>query len=163
MELNYLLLKYIHVSAAIFYLGNLAVTGWWKIMALRRNDPVIAAFAQRYAVQADTWFSGLAVLVLFLTGFTNSILGKYDYHGSFWLYHGGLAFIGMILLWTVLLIPVEWKLRRLSDRFVEENEIPLAYRRLWRVGLVLRGLIILIALGMLYLMIYKPVNSPLTS
>jgi uncharacterized membrane protein len=161
VEINYLLLKYIHVSAAIFYLGNLAVTGWWKIMALRRNDPAIAAFAQNYAVQADTWFSGLAVLVLFGTGFTNSILGNYDYHGSFWLYHGGLAFIGMILLWTVLLIPVERKLRRLSERFVEDNEIPAVYRRLWLVGLSLRGLIILIALGMLYLMIYKPVLSPL--
>jgi uncharacterized membrane protein len=160
MESSYLLLKFIHVAAAILFLGNLIVTGWWKIMALRRNDPAIAVFAQRYAVKADTWFSGVAVLALFATGFTNALY-HYDYHGSFWLFQGGLAFLAMIIVWIGLLIPVEWKLKGLAERFVEEGSISSDYRRWWTWGLVLRGLVILISVGMLYLMIFKPMDSPL--
>jgi uncharacterized membrane protein len=161
VEPSYLFLKFIHVGAAIFFLGNLAVTGWWKIIALRRGDPAIASFVQRYAVQADTWFSGLAALVLFLSGFTNAVR-HYDYHSSFWLFHGGLTFLGMMLLWAALLIPVERKLRRIAAGFAEENKISEAYIRLWWVGIGLRSLIIFISLGLLYLMIYKPMNSPLS-
>ncbi len=101
------------------------------------------------------------MLILFGTGMTNATL-YFDYHGSFWLFHGGLAFLGMIFLWCALLIPVERKLSRMAAAFPAEGEIPADYFRLSRMSNGLRAVVVLVALCMLYLMVYKPNVSPLS-
>jgi len=156
----YLLLKILHIFAAILFLGNLVVTGVWKTAALRTGDAEIVAFAQRHAIRADSVFSGLGVLLLFVTGTINATL-HFDYHGSFWLFHGGFAFVGMLFSWCALLIPIERKQLRISMEFKEGEPIPSSYRRLGRIGNAVRAFVVLIALCMLYLMVYKPVNAPL--
>ncbi|MEN8128993.1 MAG: DUF2269 family protein, partial [Pseudomonadota bacterium] len=47
MEVNYLLLKLLHILGGIIFVGNIIVTAFWKIMADRTRDAGIAAFGQR--------------------------------------------------------------------------------------------------------------------
>jgi len=44
---NYLLLKSLHVLGVVIFLGNIIVTGWWKVMADKTRESKIIAFAQR--------------------------------------------------------------------------------------------------------------------
>ncbi len=159
MGSTYLLLKITHIFAATLFLGNLVVTGYWKAAALRTGDLRVAATSQRLARRADALFSGLGALILSGTGAVNATL-HFDYHG-FWLFHGGLAFLGMIFLWCALLIPVERKLSRMAAAFPVEGEIPADYFRWSRVSSGLRAIVVFMALCMLYLMVYKPHASPL--
>jgi len=37
----------------VAFLGNIIVTGWWKLMADRTRDPRVIAFAQRQVTTTD--------------------------------------------------------------------------------------------------------------
>lgn len=53
MDSTYLTLKSLHILRAVIFLGNIIVTGWWKVMADRSRDLKIIAFAQRQVTLTD--------------------------------------------------------------------------------------------------------------
>ncbi len=61
----YLIYKTLHVFGAVMFVGNIAVTGWWKFMADRTLDPKIIGFAQRQVTLTDYVFTaaGIALMV----------------------------------------------------------------------------------------------------
>lgn len=65
MNNSYLWIKVIHILGAVLFLGNIIVTGWWKVMADRTKNPQIIAFAQRQVTVTDWVFTtGAAVFVV---------------------------------------------------------------------------------------------------
>ena len=68
---SYLILKTIHIIAAVLFLGNIIITGWWKIMANRTNNPVIISFAQRQVTLTDFIFTAGGSALLLITGMAN--------------------------------------------------------------------------------------------
>ena len=75
---TYLLLKSLHILGAVIFLGNIIVTGWWKVMADRTRNPVIIAFAQRQVTLTDYIFTGGGVVLILATGLGNAILHNMD-------------------------------------------------------------------------------------
>ena len=68
MDSTYLTLKSLHIVGAVVFLGNIIVTGWWKVMADRTRDSRIIAFAQRQVTLTDFVFTAGGVALILATG-----------------------------------------------------------------------------------------------
>mgnify|MGYP006910914280 CR=1 FL=1 len=47
MDNPYLLYKSLHLLGVILFMGNIIITGWWKVMADRTGNRSIILFGQR--------------------------------------------------------------------------------------------------------------------
>jgi len=154
---TYLLLKSLHLLGVILFLGNIIITGWWKVMADRTRDKVVIAFAQRQVTLTDYIFTlGGAVLVL-VTGLSNASTYGVDYLSIKWLLWGYGLFVASGIIWVVILIPLQIKLAKLAHQFTEDEPIPELYWKLGRLWLVFGILATLLPLINLYWMVFKPV------
>jgi uncharacterized membrane protein len=68
----YLWLKITHILGVILFLGNIIVTGWWKLMADRTRSPKIIAFAQHQVTLTDYVFTLGGVLIILMSGLANA-------------------------------------------------------------------------------------------
>ncbi len=73
----YPILKSIHVIGVILFVGNIAITGWWKAMADRTRDPRILAFAQRQVTLTDWVFTLGGIVLLAVSGALSAIVGGF--------------------------------------------------------------------------------------
>ena len=154
---TYLLLKSLHLLGVILFLGNIIITGWWKVMADRTRDKVVIAFAQRQVTLTDYIFTlGGAVLVL-VTGLSNASTYGVDYLSIKWLLWGYGLFVASGIIWVVILIPLQIKLATLARQFAEDEPIPELYWKLGRLWLIFGILATLLPLINLYWMVFKPV------
>jgi len=78
MDNTYLILKSLHILGAVIFLGNIIITGWWKVMADRTRNPVVIAFAQRQVTLTDYIFTGGGVVLILATGLGNAVLHNMD-------------------------------------------------------------------------------------
>lgn len=154
---TYLLLKTLHIFGVVIFLGNIIVTGWWKVMADKTKNPVIIAFAQRQVTLTDYIFTFGGVAIVLGTGIGNAMLQDMDYLKINWLAWGYWLFVISGVIWIVILIPVQIKQARMAKQFVEGEEIPALYWKLGRVWLIFGILATVIPLANLYWMVFKPV------
>ena len=124
---TYLLLKSLHILGAVLFLGNIIVTGWWKVMADRTRDPVIVAFAQRQVTLTDFVFTaGGAARSWGGVSPTRCYHGM-DYLKIRWLAWGLWLFAASGVLWLAVLIPVQVKQAKLAKQFGHGGIIPGEY------------------------------------
>ncbi|HPH07259.1 MAG TPA: DUF2269 family protein, partial [Methylotenera sp.] len=57
MNDTYLWLKTIHILGVVLFLGNIIITGWWKVMADNTKNAQVIAFAQRQVTLTDYVFT----------------------------------------------------------------------------------------------------------
>ena len=153
---TYLLLKSLHFFGIIIFLGNIIITGWWKVMADKTRNPVIIAFAQRQVTLTDYLFTfGGAVLIL-VTGIANAKVHNIDYFSIQWIAWGYWLFAISGIIWVIILLPVQIKQASMAKTFVEGEEIPEEYWRLGKVWIVFGTLATLTPLANLYFMVFKP-------
>src|SRR5574341_288809 len=88
VENGYLWLKTLHVLGAVLFLGNIIVTGWWKVMADRTRDPRIVAFAQRQVTLTDWVFTAGGVALVLASGLGNAWLHGISIPEQPWLVWG---------------------------------------------------------------------------
>lgn len=156
MNDTYLWLKTLHILGAVIFLGNIIVTGWWKVMADRTGDPAIIAFAQRQVTLTDFVFTAGGAALLFASGLANAILHGMDYLQIKWLAWGYWLFIASGLIWAVILIPVQIKQAKLARQFADGAVVPVQYWRLGRIWIVFGLLATVLPLLNLYWMVFKP-------
>lgn len=157
MDKPYLLLKSLHIFGAVIFLGNIIVTGWWKVMADRTRDPNIIAFAQRQVTLTDYVFTaGGAVLVLG-TGLGNAVIHGMDYLTIHWMAWGYWLFIISGGIWAAILIPIQVIQARTARQFQKTGIIPENYWVLERIWMVFGTLATVIPLANIYWMVFKPV------
>lgn len=65
---NYQLLKSLHLLGVVLFLGNIVVTGVWKVLADRTQQPKIVAYSQRLVTVTDFVFTTTGVILIFITG-----------------------------------------------------------------------------------------------
>lgn len=123
MNDSYLVLKSLHVLGVVIFLGNIIVTGWWKVMADRTRDPRIVAFAQRQVTLTDFVFTGGGVVVILATGLGNAALHHMDYWHIRWLAWGFGLFIASGVIWVTILVPVQNKQARLARGFAQGGAV----------------------------------------
>jgi len=153
---TYLILKSLHILGAVIFLGNIIVTGWWKVMADRTKNPVIIAFAQRQVTLTDYVFTLGGVILIVATGIGNAVLHNMDYLSIRWLVRGYWLFIISGVIWVVVLIPVQIKQAKMAKQFSENGVIPDLYWRLGQIWLVFGILATILPLLNIYWMVFKP-------
>jgi uncharacterized membrane protein len=153
---TYLILKSLHILGAVIFLGNIIVTGWWKVMADRTKNPVIIAFAQRQVTLTDYVFTLGGVILIVATGIGNAVLHNMDYLSIRWLAWGYWLFILSGVIWVLVLIPVQIKQAKMAKQFSENTVIPDLYWRLGQIWLVFGILATILPLLNIYWMVFKP-------
>ena len=156
MDTSYLWMKALHLIGVIMFLGNMIITGWWKIMAGRTRNPVIIAFAQRQTASADLLFAGGGVLLMLIGGPGNVMEHHLDFLHIFWLRWGLWLFVVVGVIWGAILVPLQIAQSRLARQFAEGGKIPARYwklERLWRTFSTLALLLVLVGI---YWMVFKP-------
>lgn len=154
---TYLLLKSLHLFGIVIFLGNIIVTGWWKVMADKTHNPVIIAFAQRQVTLTDYVFTFGGVFLVAGTGIGNAVLHNMDYYTTKWLAWGYWLFIASGLIWVFILIPVQIKQAKMAKQFVEGKEIPALYWKLGKIWIIFGTLATILPLLNLYWMVFKPI------
>lgn len=156
MEVNYLLLKLLHILGGTIFVGNIIVTAFWKIMADRTREPVIVAFGQRLVNLTDFAFTSIGAFTLLITGLMMSSSFSEDLWSVPWVAWGMGLFLASGMLWAVVLFPVQVKQAWLARSFAEDGEIPAQYWRLGRIWIVFAALATLLPLINVYFMVFKP-------
>lgn len=91
---GYLVMKTIHVLAAVIFLGNIIVGAFWKVHGDRTGDPRIIAHTMAGIIRADRWFTMPSVALLLIAGFGGAGMGRISIGGSDW------------IVWSIVLIAV---------------------------------------------------------
>ena len=152
---SYLWLKVLHLVGVVLFLGNIIVTGWWKVMADRTRDGRIVAFAQRQVTLTDYVFTLGGVLLVLASGLANVQLHGLSYASHPWLVWGMGLFIASGVVWVAILVPVQARLARLARGFSAGGPIPAQYWRLCRVWNFWGLIATLLPLSVIYFMVFK--------
>ncbi len=129
---TYLALKSLHLLGVVMFVGNIVVTGWWKVMADRTRHPAIVAFAQRQVTMTDWLFTFGGSILVVVGAYANVYLHDLPLDAP-WLVWGQALFFLSGLLWVAILIPLQIRLARLARGFAGGGAIPDEYWRLNRV------------------------------
>lgn len=157
MEVNYLLVKMLHILGGFIFLGNIIVTAFWKIMADRTREPGIVAFGQRLVNLTDFAFTSLGAFILIITGLLMTYSITDDLWSVNWVAWGLGLFLASGLVWALILFPVQVKQAWMARSFAQGGEIPGRYWRLGRIWIAFAVLATVLPLLNLYFMVYKPV------
>lgn len=149
-------MKSLHLLGIVLFLGNIIVTGWWKTMADRTDNPVVIAFAQRQVTVTDWIFTAGGVALVLLGGVGNALLHGMDIAHTYWLSRGSSLFIASGIIWALILLPVQIAQARIARGFAGGGEIPERYWQLGRWWIGFGTLATLLPLFNLYLMVFKP-------
>jgi uncharacterized membrane protein len=154
--MTYLAFKVVHITGVVLFLGNIIVTGAWKVLADRTGDPRTIAFAQRLVTLTD-WIFTLGGVILILIGAYGMVLtAGLDPLGPLWLIAGQSLFIASGIIWVAILIPVQIKQARQARAFASGGAIPEGYWRLCRLWVIWGTIATLLPLANLYFMVVKP-------
>lgn len=158
MPSTYLTLKSLHLLGIVLFLGNIIVTGWWKVMADRTRDPRIIAFAQRQVTLTDWVFTVGGATLLLVAGLANipwrDGMPIFEAH---WLAWGVWLFVASGVIWAAVLVPIQTLQARMARDFAESGVIPERYWRLGRQWIVWGSAATVLPLLNLYWMVFKPV------
>lgn len=152
---DYQTLKIFHLLGVILFIGNIIITGWWKVMADRTGDLAIVAFAQRQVTLTDWVFTFGGVLIVALCGYG---MAAHMGEGAFeltWIRWGYGLFIASGIVWVTILLPLQIMQARMARRFVDEGEIPARYWKLARRWLFWGIVATILPLANLYWMVMK--------
>jgi uncharacterized membrane protein len=123
----YLVLKTIHVLAAMIFLGTGAGSAWYRIRADRSDDIRVIVWCQREIVRADWYFTVPSAIALPATAIAMVEVAQMPW-GTLWIIWGiaGYAIAG--LFW----LPAAWlqiAMRRLAEESLAKSApLPTQYR-----------------------------------
>ena len=156
--LYFFVLQYLHVIGATVLLGSGAGIAFFMVRAHASGDASVVAGVARIVVTADFVFTATAVVVQPITGFALARFLGYP------ILDGWIA--ASLLLYAVtgaLWLPVVWmqiRMRDLAVAAVRAGEpLSVAYRRLYRIWFAFGFPAFAAVLGILWLMLRRPVFS----
>jgi len=154
----YMLFKSIHLLGVVIFLGNIIITGWWKVMADRNGDPLVVAFAQRQVTVTDYSFTAGGAALILLGGLGNVMAspGDFEFLHIYWLAWGFWLFIASGLIWAAILIPIQIRQARMAILFTRDTTIPETYWHLNRQWVFWSTVATILPLANLYWMVFKP-------
>lgn len=127
-----LLLKTLHLLGAVLLLGNVIVTGFWNLKAVRTRDPRVIAFAQREVIAADYWLTFGGGALLSVTGFLLAASYGLDPWRTPWIVYGFGLLLVSTGLWVAVLLPCQSRMARLSANARDGEPLPEAFYRAFR-------------------------------
>ena len=154
---SYLWLKSLHLLGVVVFLGNIIITGWWKVMADRTLNPQIIAFAQHQVTVTDFIFTAGGAVLLLAAGWGNAVLHGMDIFHIRWMSWGFWLFNASGLIWLVILIPLQIKQARMAHEFSSGGPIPPEYWLMGKQWAIWGSIATLLPMFNLYWMVFKPI------
>jgi uncharacterized membrane protein len=152
----YAVIKFLHILGAMLFLGNVIVSAMWKVRADRTDDLATIAFAQRLVGLTDLAFTIPGAAVIAVTGYAMALRRPFPLHGLPWLEWGQGLFWCTVLLYLIVLVPVQRRLIAVADSARRSGAPAPEFRRLSARWALWGGLATLLPLIVLYLMVTKP-------
>jgi uncharacterized membrane protein len=151
---SYLLIKLIHILAAVVVTGTGAGIAFFMFMASRSNNVQAIYITTRHVVLGDWLFTTPAVLTQIITGVMLMKLQGYSLTSP-WFYWvlGLLVFIG--LCWLPV-VRIQYRLRELAKTAVDVDQVSAEFRQLMKVWTLLGILAFAAILVIFWLMVFKP-------
>jgi uncharacterized membrane protein len=154
--MSYLAFKVVHIFGVVLFLGNIIVTGVWKVLADRTDDPRAIAYAQHLVTLTDWIFTAGGVVLIIVGAYGMVWVAGLNPLGQAWLIWGQSLFIASGVIWVAILIPVQIAQARQARAFAEGGPIPESYWRLGRRWVIWGTIATLLPLANLYFMVVKP-------
>jgi len=150
------LLVFLHVVAAVIFLGNIITAAYWKLRADSIKEVQVIHTTAKNVMFADKVFTNPSILVLVGTGIVLGINGPYSMAEFNWLTTSLFLFIIMGILFIAILTPIQKRLIESSQKeFVEKNGWK-PYESASNQWALYGILLTIIPLVILYLMVMKP-------
>lgn len=119
MAETYLVLKSLHIVAAVLMVGNVTVTGVWATFYFRWRKDADFRLAARAILWTDLFFTFLGGAALTITGILMARQAGMPILGTPWIRRSALLLAISTLLWLTILLPDQWRMERL-DRSRDE-------------------------------------------
>ena len=148
--------KVVHLFGVILFLGNIIVTGVWKVLADRTGEPRVIAYAQRLVTLTDWIFTAGGVALILIGAYGMAAVGHLDLRGPTWLVWGQAMFVASGVIWIIILIRTQIPQARQARAFARGGAIPESYRQHGRRWLIWGTIATVIPLANIYFMVFKP-------
>jgi len=149
------LMLFIHIAAAIVFIGNIVITFFWKIGADRTGNRPIVAFSQTAVNRLDWIFTLPGAVLLGVSGGYLAHATGTSWMAINWMTVGVFFFVLSGIVWAHMLLPLQKRQLEMISQ-AEGDDIPTAYVEMcsrWnRVG----NLATLLAVIALFVMVTKP-------
>jgi uncharacterized membrane protein len=119
MASTYLVLKSLHIVAAVLMVGNVTVTGVWATFYFRWRKDADFRLAARAILWTDLIFTFLGGAALTITGILMARQAGMPILETPWIRRSALLLAISTLLWLTILLPDQWRMERL-DRSRDE-------------------------------------------
>jgi uncharacterized membrane protein len=153
---SYLAFKVIHILGVVLFLGNIIVTGVWKVLADNTGDPRTIAYAQNLVTLTDWIFTAGGVVLILIGAYGMVWVAGLNPLGPAWLIWGQSLFIASGIIWVASLIPTQITQAREARAFADGGPIPESYWRHGRRWAIWGTIATLLPLANLYFMVVKP-------
>ena len=117
--MSYETFKVVHLLGVILFLGNIIVTGAWKVLADRTGEPRVIAYAQRVVTLTDWIFTAGGAALILIGAYGMAAVGHLDLRGSAWLIWGQAIFVASGVIWLIILIPTQILQARQARAFAD--------------------------------------------
>ena len=150
----YLILKLIHILAAVVVTGTGAGIAFFMFMANRSNNPQAIYITAKHVILGDWIFTTPAVITQIITGILLMNIQGYSFLAPWFYWVVGLfAFIG--ICWLPVL-RIQYKLRELAKISVDSNQVRPEFKTLMRTWTLLGIPAFIAILAIFWLMVFKP-------
>jgi uncharacterized membrane protein len=111
---TYLVLKSLHIVAAVLMVGNVTVTGVWATFYFRWRKDADFRLAARAILWTDLIFTFLGGAALTITGILLARQAGMPILETPWIRRSVLLLAISTLLWLTILLPDQWRMERLD-------------------------------------------------
>jgi uncharacterized membrane protein len=150
------LLLTLHILAAVWLMGHLISSAFWKARADRSGNPETIATAAQALVQSNMMFTGPGIVVLLGTGIWMAGLTGWERFQELWLGTSFVLVIIMVIIWLAVLLPQQRRMARFAAASLEGIDQGDNYRRASKLWGMAGGIMTLIPVIVLFLMVFKP-------
>jgi uncharacterized membrane protein len=153
----YLVIKMIHILAAVVVAGTGTGIAFFMYMASRSNNIQAIAVTTKHVVLADWIFTFPAVIVQMVTGMMLVNLLNYAYT-SLWF----LAVIGLFFFIGACWLPViylQYRLKHYADQAIKEGVLSDSFRKTMKLWTALGIPAFVALLVVFWLMVFKPLPT----
>ena len=153
----FLLIKLLHITAVIAFVGNITTGIFWHAHAARARDPKVLAYTMGGIIRSDRLFTIPGVIGIIVTGIAAAIYGNFPILRTGWILWTLILFIVSGLIFIIRVAPLQRQLRALAEAAVRSGTFDYAAYRALAVRWEVWGSAALMApLAGLALMVLKP-------
>ncbi len=150
----YLILKFIHILAAVIVTGTGAGIAFFMFMANRSNNPQAIYITAQHVILGDWLFTTPAIITQITTGIILMNMQGYLFTSPWFYWVVGL-FIFIGICWLPVL-RIQYRLRELAKVSLDANEVTPEFKSLMRTWTLLGIPAFTAILVIFWLMVFKP-------